>query len=75
MRWFLGENDLGVAVADPARGAGYDGLTPDGVNTNQGAESTLMWLTRPRAHPRGPRAARPATRRAGRDALLVAATA
>ena len=42
--WFLGGNDLGVAVADPARGAGYDGLTPDGVNTNQGAESTLMWL-------------------------------
>ncbi|MGO9181023.1 MAG: hypothetical protein ACLQHS_17445, partial [Candidatus Limnocylindrales bacterium] len=34
-----------VAVADPARGACHDGLTPDGVNANQGAESTLMWLT------------------------------
>ncbi len=43
--WFLGDNDVGVAVADPARGACHDGLTPDGVNANQGAESTLMWLT------------------------------
>jgi hypothetical protein len=42
--WFLGRNDLGVPVVDPARGAGFDGLTPDGVNVNQGAESTLMWL-------------------------------
>lgn len=43
--WFLGDNDVGVAVADPARGACHDGLAPDGVNQNQGAESTLMWLT------------------------------
>ncbi len=43
--WFLGANDLGVAVADPDHGACFDGLTPDGVNDNQGAESTLMWLT------------------------------
>lgn len=42
--WFLGANDLGEAVADPARGAGRDGLTPTGVNVNEGAESTLMWL-------------------------------
>lgn len=42
--WFLGKNDLGVDVADPKRGAGYDALTPHGANTNQGAESTLMWL-------------------------------
>ncbi len=42
--WFLGENDLGLDVADPERGASCDGLTPRGVNTNQGAESTLMWL-------------------------------
>jgi hypothetical protein len=42
--WFLGENDLGVHVADPDRGASYDGLTSGGVNQNQGAESTLMWL-------------------------------
>jgi hypothetical protein len=43
--WFLGGNDLGVRIADPARGAGSDGLTSTGVNTNEGAESTLMWLT------------------------------
>jgi hypothetical protein len=42
--WFLGENDLGVEIVDAKRGAGYDGLTPRGANTNQGAESTLMWL-------------------------------
>jgi len=42
--WFLGENDLGLTLADPVRGAGCDGLTPSGVNTNEGAESTLMWL-------------------------------
>lgn len=42
--WFLGGNDLGVPVAVPEGGASYDGLTPRGVNTNRGAESTLMWL-------------------------------
>jgi hypothetical protein len=41
--WFLGRNDLGVDLADPGRGASFDGLTPTGVNLNQGAESTLMW--------------------------------
>jgi hypothetical protein len=43
--WFLGDNDVGVDIADPVNGACYDGLTPVGVNVNQGAESTLMWLT------------------------------
>jgi hypothetical protein len=43
--WVLGGNELDVVVADPARGASHDGLTPTGVNLNQGAESTLMWLT------------------------------
>jgi hypothetical protein len=43
--WFGGRNDLGVPVADPRRGAGFDGLTPNGANRNQGAESTLMWLS------------------------------
>ena len=68
--WFLGDNDLGVAVADPLRGAGYDGLTPDGVNTNQGAESTLMWLTA-LEHIRAVRGGHPTTP-ARTDALLVA---
>ncbi len=53
--WFLGENDLGVRIAHPARGAGSDGLTPKGMNRNEGAESTLMWLMRRRAHPCAPR--------------------
>ncbi len=43
--WFLGTNDVGVPVAESGRGACHDGLGPDGVNANQGAESTLMWLT------------------------------
>ncbi len=43
--WFLGQNDNGSVVAEPSRGACRDGLTEHGVNTNEGAESTLMWLT------------------------------
>jgi hypothetical protein len=43
--WFLGDNESRVALADPGTGGCFDGLTPSGVNTNQGAESTLMWLT------------------------------
>jgi hypothetical protein len=43
--WFLGRNDLGLAIADPQEGGCRDGLTSAGVNHNQGAESTLMWLT------------------------------
>ena len=42
--WFLGANDLGIGLADPVRGACRDGLTRQGVNMNEGAESTLMWL-------------------------------
>jgi hypothetical protein len=42
--WFLGDNDLGVPLADPARGSCHDGLSPRGVNLNEGAESTIMWL-------------------------------
>lgn len=39
--WFVGQNDLGVAMFDDTTGAGYDGLTPSGRNLNRGAESTL----------------------------------
>jgi hypothetical protein len=42
--WFLGANDLGLPVADPDDGACHDGLGPDGLNANRGAESTLAWL-------------------------------
>ncbi|MFP5377638.1 MAG: glycosyltransferase [Acidimicrobiia bacterium] len=43
--WFLGENDVGVPLFDPGTGAGYDGLEPGGRNANQGAESTLAFLS------------------------------
>ncbi|WP_326563229.1 glycosyltransferase [Micromonospora sp. NBC_01796] len=43
--WFLGENDVGTAMWDPATGGGYDGLTPHGPNLNQGAESTLALIS------------------------------
>jgi hypothetical protein len=43
-RWFLGNNDLQVPLYDPATGGCRDGLHPDRVNENQGAESTLSFL-------------------------------
>lgn len=43
--WFRGDNDAGTAMCDPATGGGYDGLTPDGPNLNQGAESTLALIS------------------------------
>jgi len=43
--WFLGVNDARTAMHDPATGGGYDGLTADGCNINQGAESTLAWIS------------------------------
>jgi len=43
-RWFLGENDLQISLYDPMTGGCRDGLHPDRVNENQGAESTLSFL-------------------------------
>lgn len=42
--WFLGANDGGVPLVDWATGGCHDGLGPNGVNLNEGAESTLAWL-------------------------------
>ena len=42
--WFLGDNDGGQPMWDPATGGCYDGLQAGGVNRNQGAESTLAAL-------------------------------
>lgn len=39
--WFLGRNDLDLPIATREDGGCYDGLTPHGVNRNQGAESLL----------------------------------
>jgi glycosyltransferase involved in cell wall biosynthesis len=41
--WFLGRNDLGLRLYDPSTGGCCDGLHPDRVNENQGAESTLAF--------------------------------
>jgi glycosyltransferase involved in cell wall biosynthesis len=43
-RWFLGKNDLQAPLYDPMTGGCRDGLHPDRVNENQGAESTLSFL-------------------------------
>jgi hypothetical protein len=42
--WFLGANDLGIQLYEPANGGCYDGLHVDRVNRNQGAESTIAFL-------------------------------
>ena len=42
--WFLGDNDLQMALYDPSTGGCRDGLHPDRANENQGAESTLSFL-------------------------------
>lgn len=42
--WFLGENDLRVSLYDYETKGCCDGLESNGVNRNQGAESTLAFL-------------------------------
>jgi glycosyltransferase involved in cell wall biosynthesis len=44
LRWFLGENDSFCPVAKVETGGCYDGLEPQGVNKNMGAESTISYL-------------------------------
>lgn len=44
-RWFLGANDTGAMLYDVRTGGGRDGLTAEGTNQNQGAESTLAALS------------------------------
>jgi len=41
--WFLGRNDIGKALYDPATGGCRDALLQDHLNQNQGAESTLAF--------------------------------
>jgi hypothetical protein len=43
--WYLGKNDRQAKLYDHASGGCRDGLTPDGVNENQGAESMLSYLS------------------------------
>ena len=42
--WFLGQNEIRVSLYDFKTKGCCDGLLRDGVNTNQGAESTLSFL-------------------------------
>jgi hypothetical protein len=42
--WFLGSNDLSVALVDPKTGDCRDGLHPDRANENRGGESVVSYL-------------------------------
>ena len=41
--WYLGENSLGEGLIDPQTGGCRDGITPEGLNLNQGAESIVCF--------------------------------
>ena len=43
--WFLGNNHLNQIVYNPLTGGCFDGLEEHNVNLNQGAESTVCYLT------------------------------
>lgn len=45
VNWFLGNNDSGFCMINTEHGGGHDGLEPDGVNQNMGAESTICMIT------------------------------
>jgi glycosyltransferase involved in cell wall biosynthesis len=42
--WFLGKNAIGLPLYNDETGGCRDGLSPDRVNANQGAESLLAYL-------------------------------
>jgi hypothetical protein len=42
--WFLGNNDLSVALVDPRTGSCRDGLHADRANENRGGESVVCYL-------------------------------
>lgn len=42
--WFLGKNSLNKSLYDDRSGGCYDGLHPDRVNLNEGAESLVSFL-------------------------------
>ena len=45
-QWFLGANDLGLPLYDPSTGGCSDGLHSEGINLNEGAESSLAyWIS------------------------------
>jgi len=42
--WFLGENSKNVPLIDEETGGCYDGITKEGVNLNEGAESMISLI-------------------------------
>jgi len=42
--WFMGKNSKKVIVYNPATSGCYDGITPEGLNRNQGAEAAISFL-------------------------------
>ena len=42
--WFLGKNTKDLWVYNPNTGGCHDGITPEGLNLNQGAEATVTYL-------------------------------
>lgn len=42
--WFLGKNDIGLPLYNEETGGCRDGMAPDRLNPNQGAESLLAYL-------------------------------
>jgi len=42
--WFLGKNSINQVVYDEVTGGCFDGLLPNCLNLNQGAESTISYL-------------------------------
>lgn len=43
--WYHGMNSKGLGLIDKETGGCYDGITPDGLNLNQGAESIVsFWI-------------------------------
>ena len=43
-KWFLGGNLKGLVLVNPEDGSCCDGLTPQGLNLNKGAEATVAYL-------------------------------
>jgi hypothetical protein len=41
--WYHGRNTKNVVLINSKTGTCYDGITSDGLNRNQGAESTLSY--------------------------------
>ena len=42
--WYLGKNTNALSVYNPNTGGCYDGITPEGLNLNQGAEAIVTYL-------------------------------